>query len=271
MERIGQTATATQVKAGMDTAAQAAHETPEEAVERLFRILTPEGKAETLDFAKGLVPVHGDFLPRSFAQLIRQGPAMSSRRLILADVVDCGLLLTVEHLHDLADKAGDLVRAEGKKPPLWEPGDDQGDLLDDGDVTILADLRQRVGEAIQRTELRWTTGWQAKAAEAMRTAYDSLLAVEDEAMNGKTAEDDGAEPVTGDAAIVAVGDLRRQVNDAQHALARLTPVPVANGTGSAPLAERRAWTIPDAKLGDAFDELLALEDFLLGQRAGPTA
>ncbi|HUS48414.1 MAG TPA: hypothetical protein VM098_09845 [Phycisphaerae bacterium] len=255
-----------------EKAAQAKHDGPEAVVTRLFGLLTADGKAEALDFIQALVPVHGDVIPPSIPELIRQGAPMSARRLTLADVVDCCLAMSPAHLNELADTAGALVRSEGKRPPLWEPADDQGDLLAvDGDVTILADLRQRVGEAIQRTELRWTTGWQAKAAEAMRTAYDSLLAVEDEAMNGKTAEDDGAEPVTGDAAIVAVGDLRRQVNDAQHALARLTPVPVANGTGSAPLAERRAWTIPDAKLGDAFDELLALEDFLLGQRAGPTA
>jgi len=198
VQNIGEKTTERQVEVETDRAekaAQAKHDGPEATMTRLFGLLTADGRAEILAFARDLVPVHGDFIPPSIPELIRQGAPMSARRLTLADVVDCCLAMSPAHLNELADTAGALVRSEGKRPPLWEPGDDQGDLLDDeGDVTILANLRHRIGEAIQRTELQWTTGWQAKAAEAMRTAYDSLLAVEDEAMNGKTAEDGGAEP-----------------------------------------------------------------------------
>jgi len=179
---------------GAEKAAQAKHDTPEAVMGRLFGLLTVDGKAETLDFAKSIVPIDGDFIPPSIPALIRQGAPMSARRLTLADVIDCCMAMDARHLGELADKASDLVRSEGKRPPLPMPGEDTGAVLD-GDVTILADLRQRVGEAIQRTELRWATGWQAKAAETMRAAYEGLLAVEDEALHGETAEDDdGAEP-----------------------------------------------------------------------------
>ncbi|HUU93740.1 MAG TPA: hypothetical protein VM238_21315 [Phycisphaerae bacterium] len=167
---------------GAEKAAQAKHDTPEAVMGRLFGLLTVDGKAETLDFAKSIVPIDGDFIPPSIPALIRQGAPMSARRLTLADVIDCCMAMDARHLGELADKASDLVRSEGKRPPLPMPGEDTGAVLD-GDVTILADLRQRVGEAIQRTELRWATGWQAKAAETMRAAYEGLLAVEDEALN----------------------------------------------------------------------------------------
>jgi len=109
------------------------------------------------------------------------------------------MAMDARHLGELADKASDLVRSEGKRPPLPMPGEDIGELLADG------------------------------------------------------------------APIVAIGQIRRTVERARHALDDFAPEDARRGS---PAAEGRAWNGAMNELDDAANDLQAMEDVALDTADG---